>query len=138
MSDKPAFSAPTPAPGWAPGTAPVPAPARGGAARTVGAVLAVVVLAVLALAVAGIGLLLTLSMDSCGTAGTEDVFVCGTAGMLVTIGSPIAGAVLGVLVALGGFLPLPFRHRRPILISAGYLIVLAGLGIGFLGAFGLS
>ncbi|MFJ6194910.1 hypothetical protein [Micromonospora sp. NPDC092111] len=108
---------------------------RGGVAATVGAVVAVVVLVVLALAVALVGMFLPMAADGCGTEGTEGLMICGPFGQLVVLGAPTGGAVLGVLLALAGFLPFPLRYRRALFIGVGYLFVLGGLGLGFLVAF---
>ncbi|MFI6162623.1 hypothetical protein ACIA59_22075 [Micromonospora haikouensis] len=129
-------------PGGPQGYAPLSAGARpgaagarpGSAAATAVAVVAVVLLVVLALIVALVGMFLPMAADACGTEGTEGLMICGPAGELAVL-APAGGAVLGVLVALAGFVPLPLRHRRLVFIGLGYLLVLGGLGIGFLVAF---
>ncbi|WP_328348033.1 hypothetical protein [Micromonospora sp. NBC_00421] len=108
---------------------------RGGVAGTVGAVVAVLLLVVLALAVALVGMFLPMAADACGTEGTDGLLICGAFGQLVVLGAPTGGAVLGVLLALAGFLPFPLRHRRALFIGVGYLLVIGGLGFGFLVAF---
>ncbi|WP_422755816.1 hypothetical protein [Micromonospora sp. WMMD708] len=108
---------------------------RSGVAATVGAVVAVLFLVALALAVALVGMFLPMAADGCGTEGTEGLLICGPAGQLVVLGAPTGGALLGVLLALVGFLPMPLRHRRALFIGVGYLVVLGGLGVAFLVAF---
>ncbi|MGC5664225.1 hypothetical protein ACN261_27970 [Micromonospora sp. WMMD723] len=111
---------------------------RSGVAATVGAVVAVLLLVALALAVALVGMFLPMAADGCGTEGTEGtegLLICGPAGQLVVLGAPTGGALLGVLLALVGFLPMPLRHRRALFIGVGYLVVLGGLGVAFLVAF---
>ncbi|GGM26650.1 hypothetical protein [Micromonospora yangpuensis] len=110
-------------------------PRRGGTAATVSAILATVLLVVVALVVALVAMFLPMAAAGCGASGTEGLLVCNAFGHLVMLGAPFGGAVLGVLLALVGFLPFPLRHRRAIFIGAGYLVVLGGLGLAFLVAF---
>jgi hypothetical protein len=72
---------------------------------------------------------------NCGIGDTDGLPICSTAGQLVILTAPITGAVLGLLVALAGFLPIPLPRRRLIFISAGYLLTLGGLGSALLVAF---
>lgn len=118
------------------GVATPPVSGRAGrVAATIGAVVAVVILVVLALVSGLLGVSLIMATDSCGTGTTGDLLICSSGGQMVVVGAPGGGAVLGVLVALAGFIPFRLRYRRLILISAGYVIVLGGFGLAFLVAF---
>ncbi|MER7169213.1 hypothetical protein ABT336_24520 [Micromonospora sp. NPDC000207] len=108
---------------------------RAGTAATIGAVVAVVVLILLAVAVAGVAMFLPMAIANCGINDTDHLLACNVAGQVVLLVAPFGGAVLGPVVALAGFLPF-LRRWRGLLVGAGYLIVLGGLGLAFLVAFG--
>ncbi len=99
---------------------------RRSTALLIGAVIAFLGLVAFAGMAAAIGTFLPMGSDSC--ASGDPSLICTSRGQGLAIGLPWGCALLGLVVALLGFIP-PARFRGAA-IAGGYLIVLIGLVAG--------